>query len=55
MAGTAVTDEWVTTMFGDSLKNGLYIIFRVEGIEDGFILKHYGVTGDNDDKNVYMM
>ena len=50
MAGTAVTNEWVTTMFGDSLKNGLYIIFRVEGhdIKDGFILKHYGVnvTGD---------
>lgn len=53
MADIAVTDEWVTTMFGDSLKNGLYIIFRVEGIEgikDGFILKHYGVTDDNNDK-----
>ena len=51
MAGTVVTDEWVTKTFG-VLKNGLYIIFRVEekDIQDGFILKHYGVTGDNDDK-----
>jgi len=51
MEDIAVTDEWVKNTFGD-LKNGLYIIFRVEeqGIQDGFILKHYGVTGDNGDK-----
>ena len=56
MAGTAVTDEWVNTHFEEGtkkLKNGLYIIFRVEGIDgiqNGFILKHYGVTDGNGDK-----
>ena len=57
MADIAVTDEWVTSTFGDKLdgKNGLYIIFRVEGIVDGFILKHYGVnvTGDKLDLDIH--
>lgn len=51
MAVTA-DNTWVDKHFEEGskkLNNGLYIIFRVEGIEaiqNGFILKHYGVTGD---------